>query len=285
MPQRSRLRDRLHVAEIQLAVTVDDPIRAVDACRSAAGSEDEKIRNFGLYTLGNLVSVVDSKESIRVTNALEDLNGDAFMVDANRAYVRMFAGEYRQALALFAPHMGTAVSRFKARSVSPTRVYFDATVAALLFMDGQLREALALAEHHPSTHHGWNTYGLVAGLSEQALGRRSEAERRLVHDARQAAFGRIPYASNASLVGLAALVHEIGDVVWAAEIILGASQQRLHAVRALARVIAQRIGVRSEVVERQEAMFIEDQVDATSFLRETLSRWDARRSTDQIVRT
>ncbi len=189
----------------------------------------------------------------------------------------MYAGEYEQALVLCRPYTGLR-SPNRDGHVGPGRIYFEVTVAALLFMDGQPADALALANHHPLADRSWNAFGVIAGLSELALGRRLDAERTLISGARNAAFGRIRYASSTSLIGLAALVHDDGDIDWATEIILGGPVYRLHAIVALARKVAERIGVCDQLVERQQACYLRDRGDYTPFLRETLARWDARHS-------
>lgn len=85
-----------------------------------------------------------------------------------------------------------------------------------------------MANDHPVAERSWSAFGVIAGLSELALGRRFDAEKRLVGDARSAADGRNPCASNTSLVGLAALVCSDGDIEWAIQTILGAPLQRLR---------------------------------------------------------
>jgi hypothetical protein len=176
----------------------------------------------------------------------------------------MLAGEYQQALALLSPHPDVGVTR-------------DAAIAALLLMDGQASAALAMADHHPLAESSWNAFSVIVGLSEIALGRHEDAERDLVAGARRAASGRIPLASNTALIGLAALVNLNGDADWATEIILGAALQRLIAMDALARFVAEQIAVRDGFVQRQEATPILGQAaGATVFLRETLARWDAQ---------
>jgi len=48
------------------------------------------------------------------------------------------------------------------------------------------------------------------------------------------------------------------------------------AIAALASVVADRLGVRDQVIEQQKAAWEGATNDATEFLNETLERWDAQ---------
>lgn len=280
LPQDSALRERLYVIEIDFALGAGiSMVDAIGAAGRAAMATDDQVRAHGLRGRANILVLTDPEESLRIADVLEQTGGDRdrFSVDSIRAYVHMFAGDYKQALVLCRPYMGLRLPTRDGHA-GPGRVYFEVTVAALLLMDGQAADALALANHHPLADRSWNAFGLIAGLSELALGRRLDAERTLISGARSAAFGRVLYASSTSLIGLAAIVHDDGDIDWATEIILAEPEYRLHALVALAQNVAERIGVRDQLVERQHACYFRDRGDARPFLRETLARWDARHS-------
>ena len=106
---------------------------------------------------------------------------------------------------------------------------------------------------------------------EKAQAQVSGITGKLVAEGRSAALGRVPLASNSALVGLAALVNHDGNVQWATELILGAGFQRSVLMNALARMVAEQIGVRDELVARQEAAAanFESWEDATVFLRDS----------------
>jgi hypothetical protein len=266
LPDTSPLSERLRIAEIQFATAVSDEQRALTAARQATEASDESVRFAGLLWTAQMSMLADPDESMRLADAAEATGhvDEIGQVDGIRAYVHMLAGEYQQALALLSPNPDVGVTR-------------DAAIAALLLMDGQASAALAMADHHPLAESSWNAFSVIVGLSELALGRHEDAERDLVAGARRAASGRIPLASNTALIGLAALVNLNGDADWATEIILGAALQRLIAMDALARFVAEQIAVRDGFVQRQEATPLLGQAaGATVFLRETLARWDAQ---------
>ena len=84
-------------------------------------------------------------------------------------------------------------------------------------------------------------------------------------------------APNSALVGLAALVNHQGDTAWASEIILGARSQREVVFNALARAIAEEIGVRDEFIEQQDPVYADYRDDdRRDFLVETLARLDTQ---------
>ena len=270
LPETSPWCERLLVTEMEMAITLTLIARWRAAAEQAKHATSERIRNYGLLDLGNLLALTDPEESLRLTDAAQ-IGSDTkftYAVALNRAYVHMFAGDYRQALALLGPCAGEAVVG-------------DVSIAALLLMDRRPAEALAMANHNPMAEFSCSAFDVIAGLSELALGRRADAERNLIASARVAADGRIPLSSNACLVGLAALVCDDGDINWATEIVLGAALQRWHSMSATARMVAEQIGVREEIVELQEAGFFRERSGATPFLRETLARWDTRHAPAQ----
>jgi hypothetical protein len=57
----------------------------------------------------------------------------------------------------------------------------------------------------------------------------------------------------------------------------------MAAIEALARMVAEQIGIRDEFAHRQQMHRAAD-VDVTVYLRETLARWDAQQTEPQIVR-
>jgi hypothetical protein len=246
--------------------------RWLAAAEQAKQATNARIRNYALLDLGNLLALTDPEESLQLTDAADVGSNTKFTsaVDLNHAYVHMFAGDYRQALALLGPHAGE-------------EVVYDVSVAALLLMDGRPAEALAIANDHPMAEFSCSAFEVIAGLSELALGRRADAERELIASARVAADGRIPRAANACLVGLAALACDEGAIDWATEIVVGAAAQRWHSMHAAARMVAERVGVREEIVKLQQDGFFRRQGDATPLLRDTLTRWDTRHAPTPAV--
>jgi hypothetical protein len=155
----------------------------------------------------------------------------------------------------------------------------DGTIAIAHLMDGRPADALAVAKDHPMFDSIRMSFGLICGLCHLSLGETDEARRELLTEARTASLGRMSLIANSALVGLAALAHHEGETEWAREIILESRCQREVAVNALARMVADEIGVRDAFVAQQvEAFNSGDSAanDRTDFLRETLARFEDR---------
>jgi len=269
LPSHDPRREQLRMADVGFAIGAGLITRALTSARKALLSEDQAIRDGARMAIGNLLAMTDPDESLRQADAIEGNQADQTLYrESIRAYVHMYRQEYPEALRLLRPHGDAAVP-------------FTIAAAAIHLMNDEPADALVLAGDRPVAQWNGGAFEVIAGLSELALGRRDRAEQRLLANARIAADGRIPYAANGSLVGIAALAHDDGDVQWATEIIHEAVLQRFQGMSAVARSVAARIGVREEFVERQEARYWEDSGDATPFLRQTLARWDARQSTDE----
>ncbi len=78
----------------------------------------------------------------------------------------------------------------------------------------------------------------------------------------------------AALIGMAALVHNSGDDDQAADIILSIGHIQLVARRALARWIADRVGVLDEYHRTRVDIFGKSLPSAVPHLRQVLARWE-----------
>jgi predicted ATPase len=266
LPQDSPLRERLRIPEMALALSLGDVRRRAIAAAAAAQASNDETRVAGLMDLANTSTMTDPDESLRLVEearAIAVFDGiyHAY-ADKIKADVHMFAGEYENALALLQPHAGSGWA------------LMDASIAAVLLLDGRPSQALEMADG----------FSVMMGLCQLALDQHEIAERELMAEARSAALGREPLASNGALVGLAALVNHDGNVQWATDLIFGAVSQRMLVMNALARMVAEQIGVRDELVPRQEAATTTDVEDATVLLRETLARWDTQEAKPQTAR-
>lgn len=277
VPQDSLLRERLWVTEMLLAVGLDDMERLQAAAEAAAQSTDDDVRVGGLLAVANQVTLTDPSEAFRLREealAIGVSDDDYMLADKVRADLHMFAGEYEEALALLMPYVGATA-------------FVDASIATLLLLDGRPSEALQIpgsrtvidADASQYLFKMANGFSVIAGLSHLALGQRDSAERVLVARARGAAAGQdelmAPASSNA-LIGLAALARHDGDVDWARELILEAPSQTLLAIHALARMVAEQVGVLDEFVQREESAAPTAGASTTVYLREALARWDAQ---------
>jgi len=269
IPEDSGLRDRLRIAEMWMAVAVDDRQRLMSVATEAALSPDYAVRHSGLTWLTNISVTTDPAESRRMIDLARQSGVDPIgLLDKLVADFHVFAGEYEQALALMRPYEGMNVS-----------VVMDAAIAAALLMSGRPTQALEMVKDHAMSDSIWMSYGVITGLSHLAIGDREAAQVALVGEARRAALGRMKRSSVSALVGLAALVNHDGDTEWATEIILQASHPREVAARALGRMVAGQIGVRDDYVRVQELLNLEyASTEGTAFLKETLTRWDAQQA-------
>jgi len=269
IPEDSGLRDRLRIAEMDLAMTTDDFQRVQSVAAEAALSPDDGVRHSGLIWLANFSTVRDPAESRRMIDLARQSGVDRIgAADKHLADLHVFAGEYEQALALMRPYEGMNVW-----------VVFDAAIAAALLMSGRPAQALEVVKDHPMSDSIWMSHGVIIGLCHLALGDRDAAQLELVREARTAVLGRMKRSSISALVGLAALVKRDGDTEWATEIILQATHPRESAMRALGRMVAEQIGVRNDYVRLQELPNPEPaSTEGTAFLKETLTRWDAQQT-------
>ncbi len=278
----SPLRERLLSAELQLALGVSDWERVLSTSREASKSTDPEVRINGLLMLANMTVIKDPGEAIQLLDAARATGADGdyhnhLIVGADkvRADIHMLAGEFEAALALLRPHTDAGWLLVKP------------SIAAALLMTGRPSEALDIAASFAPTDISAEStlevgvadcYSAISGLCQLALGRRELAESDIVAKARSAAHGQgrqVELAANSSLIGLAALVNDDGDSVWATEMILAAEDQKFVVLFVLARIVAEQVGVREEMVRRQRAVPIDAARDATNSLLEALARWDA----------
>ena len=267
IPASSDLRERLLIPEVQFAMAINDRERWLAFADDAQHVQNAVVREFRLVLQANSCSMTDPSRSLRLADEAALFGSDPFLFwDKNRADIHLFAGEYVEAAAALRPLQGQNVW-----------AAIDGTIAISLLMDGRPREALEVAERHPMATSNRMSFGIIVGLAHLALGAYEEARRELLDEARAAALGRVQLLGNSALVGLAALAHYEGDVDWATEIILGAGCQREVAINALARMVADQIGVREAFIDQQlaaaEGMA---NVDRTDYLREMLSAFEAR---------
>lgn len=268
LPSASDLRERLLIPEIQLALTVDDRDRSSMAFLDGSMHVDnETAREFVLVMGANACSMTDPARSLQLADEAAVFANDAFSFwDKNRADIHLFAGEHDEALAVLRPHQGEG-----------RWAVIDGTIAIALLMDGRPLDALQVAKGHPMSDSIRMSFGIIIGLCHLALDEHEPARRELLGEARGAALGRMNLLSNSALVGLAALAAYEGDIEWAREIILGARCQREVAINALARTVAEQIGVREEFIEQQvSAATGNSPNDCTAFLHTTLARFDVQ---------
>jgi predicted ATPase/class 3 adenylate cyclase len=270
LPESSNLRERLWSVELMLALTAGARERLLGAMDGLAHSDDETTREIALAHAANRCAMNDPNQSLQIADQASslhsrspDLEASGFW-DKNRADILIFAGDYEQALDTLRPHQGRHLW-----------AVIDGTIAVALLMNGQPAEALRVANDHPMSDSIWMSFGVIVGLCHLALGDTEVARRDLVAEARWAALGRMNRAPNSALIGLAALVNHQGDTAWAREIILGARSQREVVFNALARAIAEEIGVRDEFIEQQDPVYANYRDDdRRDFLVETLARLD-----------
>ncbi len=266
LPTGSELRERLLIPQVQLAMVVND-LRGWKAFESASQqARDATVREFRLVMAANSCSMTAPARSLEIETEAAEYGNDAFHFwDKNRADVYLFAGEYEQAVAALRAHQGQNLW-----------AVIDGTIAVALLMAGQADEALRVAKDHPMRESIRMSYGVIVGLCHLALGEIDDGRREILNEARSAALGRMNLVANSALVGMAALVQADGQTDWAREIILGARCQREVAINALARDVADQLGVRDSFVAQQvEALSDMTANDRTEFLRSTLARYES----------
>ncbi|MEM9521436.1 MAG: adenylate/guanylate cyclase domain-containing protein [Actinomycetota bacterium] len=259
-------RERLLIPEIQFALTVNDRARAMPYLSGAVEVENLVAREFRLLMGANSTSMTDPERSLALAEEASVFGSDAFTFwDKNRADIHLFAGEYGEAARVLGAQAGENLW-----------AVIDGTIAIAHLMDGNPAQALKVAKDHPMRHSIRMSFGLIVGLCHLALGESDAGRQELLAEARTASLGRMDLIANSGLVGLAALAHHEGDTALAAEIILNARCQREIAVNALARMVADQIGVLEAFIEQQVDAFGSGDTagnDRTALLRTMLGRF------------
>lgn len=133
------------------------------------------------------------------------------------------------------------------------------------------RRGHRLADGHPDVDRSWRVFTVAGVLARLAEERIAEARTLLLEAAHDAALGRVPYESNAVLIGLAALAHHDGDQRRAIECLSTASEQRFSSLVFLGEYVTTLVDAPQGVVRRPASF--QRGVDALDFLRQVLADW------------
>lgn len=254
-------REQLWLTEMILLVAAKDVARVLATVKQAASSSHALTRMVADRLAGQIIVETDPQKAAELADRLPPMFKDMALAD-----IRLMAADYDAALRLLMPHRDAAAD-------TADGWLTDARIAAILLMSGDVTAALELIENQPDIDLDSRPFAVLQGLCFLELGHRAKAEAMILDEAHLCASGRVQDGVSAALMGMAALAHDSGHSDWSAEIMMQLGPLHLVAQRAVARWIADRIGILDQYHQRQIDNFGKSSPSAAPILRQVLARW------------